>query len=148
MPRAVPGRAARIGAERHSALNRRCDTEPQGPAMRCLPIGKDLRMKPIFVMTLCAVLGTAAAPASAQDMQDTIGRILQGFQGGQSQQQDQRGGAQRRGDERRPVYDDRSDPRDRMRMLDEADRRLDAQQRQLDEDRRRIEAERRSLSRQ
>ncbi|MDN3564890.1 hypothetical protein ACFQY5_29905 [Paeniroseomonas aquatica] len=105
-------------------------------------------MKPILVMTLCAVLGTAAAPASAQDMQDTIGRILQGFQGGQSQQQDQRGGAQRRGDERRPVYDDRSDPRDRMRMLDEADRRLDAQQRQLDEDRRRIEAERRSLSRQ
>lgn len=106
-------------------------------------------MRPIIIMTMSVLLGSAAAPASAQDMQDTIGRILQGFQGGQPQQQEQRGSAnQRRSDERRPVYDDRSDPRDRMRMLDEADRRLDAQQRQIDEDRRRIEAERRNLSRQ
>ncbi|RYJ03385.1 MAG: hypothetical protein EON47_04255 [Acetobacteraceae bacterium] len=107
-------------------------------------------MRSVAVITLCAALGAGSVtPASAQDMQDTIGRLLQGFQGGQpqQQQQDPRGGGLRRGDERRPVYDDRSDPRDRMHMLDEADRRLDAQQRQIDEDRRRIEQERRRLSR-
>lgn len=106
-------------------------------------------MRSVAAIAFCAALGAAIAmPARAQDMQDTIGRLLQGFQGGQpQQQQDPRGGGQRRGDDRRPVYDERSDPRDRMRMLDEAERRLDAQQRQIDEDRRRIEQERRRLSR-
>ena len=106
-------------------------------------------MRSFVVIALCGALGaTASGPVQAQDIQDSIGRLLQGFQGGQQQQQQQdpRGG-QRRGDDRRPVYDEAGDPRERMRMLDEADRRLDAQQRQIDEDRRRIEQERRRLSR-
>lgn len=88
------------------------------------------------------------AEARAQDMQDTLGRILQGFQGQpQDQRQDQRGGPPRRDGDRRAAYDERWDSRERERALDEADRRLDAQQRQIDEDRRRIEAERRRLPR-
>ena len=105
-------------------------------------------MRSFVAIALCGALGAAAGgPVQAQDLQDSLGRLLQGFQGGQpQQQQDQRGGP-RRGDDRRPVYDEAGDPRERMRMLDEADRRLDAQQRQIDEDRRRIEQERRRLSR-
>ena len=107
-------------------------------------------MRQIMMVAVCAALGAAPLTgARAQDLQDTLGRLLQGFQGqqGQDQRQDPRGAPQRRDDDRRPVYSDRSDPRDRLRMLDEADRRLDAQQRQIDEDRRRIDAERRRLSR-
>jgi len=100
--------------------------------------------------TMAAALATmlAATGARAQDMQETLGRLLQGFQGqGQSQGQDSRAAPQRREDGRRAAYSDQWDERDRMRALDEADRRLDAQQRQIDEDRRRIDAERRRLSR-
>ena len=107
-------------------------------------------MRQIMMVAVCAALGMApAADARAQDLQDTLGRLLQGFQGqqGQDPRPDPRGAPQRRDDDRRPVYSDRSDPRDRLRMLDEADRRLDAQQRQIDEDRRRVDAERRRLAR-
>ena len=41
-------------------------------------------MRPVIAITLCAAIGaTTASPARAQDMQDTIGRLLQGLQGGQ-----------------------------------------------------------------
>ena len=103
-------------------------------------------MRQIMMVAVCTALGMVpVADARAQDLQDTLGRLLQGFQGQQGQ--DPRVAPQRRDDDRRPAYSDRSDPRDRLRMLDEADRRLDAQQRQIDEDRRRIDAERRRLSR-
>lgn len=103
--------------------------------------------RPVVAIALCATLGIAA-PARAQDMQDAIGRLPQGLQGGQPQQQDQRGsGPQRRGEDRRPIYDERADPSDRIQMLDDAERPLDAQQRQIDDDRRRIEQESRRLSR-
>jgi hypothetical protein len=108
-------------------------------------------MRQIMMAAVCtAALSMApVADARAQDLQDTLGRLLQGFQGqqGQDQRPDPRGAPQRRDDDRRSVYSDRSDPRDRLRMLDEADRRLDAQQRQIDEDRRRVDAERRRLAR-
>lgn len=109
-----------------------------------------------MVIMACAGLaaGSGLAPMTGagaqQDLQDTLGRVLQGFQGGQDPQRDPQQdprGPQRRGDDRRVDTGDRADPRDRMRALDEADRRLDAQQRQIDEDRRRIEAERRRLAR-
>jgi len=104
-------------------------------------------MRQIMVAAICAALtAVPLTQARAQDLQDTIGRLLQGMQGGQDQRQDERGPPLRRGDERRSAYDG-SDRRERMEMLDEADRRLDAQQRQIDEDRRRIESERRRLSR-
>jgi len=101
-----------------------------------------------MVAVLCAAaFGTApAASIRAQDLQDTLGRILQGFQG-QDQRYDPRSGPQRHEDGRRTVYSERWSVRDRLHALDEADRRLDAQQRRLDEDRRRIEAERRRLTR-
>ena len=123
-------------------------------------------MRRIIAAAVCAAaLGTAPlAEARAQDLQETLGRLLQGFQGpGQGQdprydprqdprydpRQDRAGPPQRRDADRRgtPVYSDRWEVQDRLRALDEADRRLDAQQRQLDEDRRRIEAERRRLTR-
>jgi hypothetical protein len=103
--------------------------------------------KMMLVAASVVLFGTAPlTEARAQDMQETLGRLLQGFQG-QDQRQDQRGGPPRREGDRRAAYDDRWDTRDRERALDEADRRLDAQQRQIDEDRRRIEAERRRLPR-
>ena len=118
-------------------------------------------MQRIMVAAICGALGMAlVGNARAQDLQDTLGRVLQGFQGqgqGQDPRQDprydprdsrqDRDGPSRRDGERRYIYDERSDPRDRLRALDEADRRLDAQQRQIDEDRRRVEAERRRLTR-
>ena len=116
-------------------------------------------MRRIMIAIVCAGLGTAAvSDAHAQDLQETLGRILQGFQGqGQDPRQDprhdprdqryDRAAPERRESDRRYIYNDRSEPQDRLRALDEADRRLDAQQRQLDEDRRRVEAERRRLTR-
>ncbi len=108
-------------------------------------------MRWIIAAALGATLGLAPVGGlRAQDLQDTLGRLLQGF-GGQGQQQgDPRyDGRQdpRAGDRRGAAYSERWDAGDRMRALDEADRRLDAEQRRIDEDRRRIEAERRRLSR-
>jgi flagellar motility protein MotE (MotC chaperone) len=109
--------------------------------------------KMMLVAASAALFGMLPpAEARAQDLQDTLGRILQGFQGPgqnerQDERQDQRGGPPRRDGDRRAAYDERWDSRERERALDEAERRLDAQQRQLDEDRRRIEAERRRLPR-
>jgi hypothetical protein len=114
-------------------------------------------MRHFMAAAVCAAaLGLAPmAGAQAQDLQETLGRILQGFAGPDPRQdprydprEDRRhdpreGGADRRG----AVYSDRWEGQDRLRALDEADRRLDAQQRQLDEDRRRVEAERRRLTR-
>jgi hypothetical protein len=124
---------------------------------------RKIQMQRIMVATFCAALSMApGGGARGQDLQETLGRVLQGFQGqsqsqGQGQGQDQRydprdprydrAAPERREGDRRYIYSDRSDPQDRLRALDEADRRLDAQQRQLDEDRRRIEAERRRLTR-
>jgi len=105
-------------------------------------------MRRILMAAACAGL-LGATPAAAQDLQETLGRVLQGLGGG-GQQQDQRYDPrqdQRGGGDRRQVYSDRWDTQDRARALDEADRQLDAQQRRIDEDRRRIEAERRRLSR-
>lgn len=110
-------------------------------------------MRQIMVAAVwAAALGVGTVTdARAQDLQETLGRILQGFQG-PDQRQDPRydprydpreGGGDRRG----AAYSDRWEGQDRLRALDEADRRLDAQQRQLDEDRRRVEAERRRLTR-
>jgi hypothetical protein len=111
-------------------------------------------MRRIMVAVACAaVLGAGpAGVADAQDLQETLGRILQGFQGQQGDpRQDPRQDPRhdpREGDRRGPaVYSDRWEAQDRLRALDEADRRLDAQQRRIDEDRRRIEAERRRLMR-
>jgi hypothetical protein len=110
-------------------------------------------MRWIVAAALCAALGAAPSPggARAQDLQETLGRLLQGFQGQQGQQGDPRQDPRhdpRDGDRRGgAAYSDRWEPQDRLRALDEAERRLDAQQRRLDEDRRRIEAERRRLMR-
>ena len=113
-------------------------------------------MRRIMMAAACAaVLGAApAGVAGAQDLQETLGRILQGFQGQQGDprydpRQDPRhdpreGGGDRRG---AAVYSDRWEAQDRLRVLDEADRRLDAEQRRIDDDRRRVEAERRRLAR-
>jgi hypothetical protein len=107
-------------------------------------------MRRIMAAALCAALGMApSADARAQDLQETLGRLLQGFQG-PGQQGDPRQDPRydpRDGDRRGAAYSDRWEAQDRLRALDEADRRLDAQQRRLDEDRRRIEAERRRLTR-
>lgn len=113
-------------------------------------------MRHLMAAAACAAaLGAApVGSARAQDLQETLGRILQGFQGPDQRQDprydprsdpryDPREGGERRG----AAYSDRWEGQDRLRALDEADRRLDAQQRQLDEDRRRIEAERRRLTR-
>ena len=110
-------------------------------------------MQRILVVGICAALGgLPIANAQAQDLQETLGRILQGFQGQGAQgdtQYDQRQDPRSdpRSGDRRSVYSDRWEAQDRLRALDEADRRLDAQQRRLDEDRRRIDAERRRLAR-
>ncbi len=115
-------------------------------------------MRRIMAAALCAALGMApSADARAQDLQETLGRLLQGFQGPGQQgdpRQDPRCDPRqdprydpRDGDRRGAAYSDRWEAQDRLRALDEADRRLDAQQRQLDEDRRRVEAERRRLTR-
>ncbi len=110
-------------------------------------------MRHFMAAALCAaaLATTPATGARAQDLQETLGRILQGFQGPDPRQDPRydprydprEGGGERRG----AAYSDRWEGQDRLRALDEADRRLDAQQRQLDEDRRRIEAERRRLTR-
>ncbi len=93
-----------------------------------------------------AALGTAPA-ARAQSLEETIGRVLQGFGGqGPDPRYDPRE-AERWRDDRRPAYSDRMEVRERLDMLDEADGRLDAQQRRIDADRRRIEEERRRLLR-
>lgn len=115
-------------------------------------------MRQIMAAAVCAAaLGVAPATgARAQDLQETLGRTLQGFQGPDPRQDprydpradpryDPREGGG--GDRRGAAYSDRWEGQDRLRALDEADRRLDAQQRQLDEDRRRVEAERRRLTR-
>jgi hypothetical protein len=116
---------------------------------------RKIQMQRIMVATFCAALSMVpGGGARGQDLQETLGRVLQGFQGqGQDQRYDprdpryDRAAPERREGDRRYIYSDRSDPQDRLRALDEADRRLDAQQRQIDEDRRRIEAERRRLTR-
>ena len=97
------------------------------------------------------IMAAVVTDARAQDLQETLGRILQGFQSPDPRQDprydpryDPREGG---GDRRGAAYSDRWEGQDRLRALDEADRRLDAQQRQLDEDRRRVEAERRRLTR-
>jgi hypothetical protein len=108
-------------------------------------------MRWIMVAAVCGAFIAAGTGAQAQDVQETLGRLLQGFQGqGQDVRQeprDERATPERREGERRYTSSDRSEPEERLRTLAEADRRLDAQQRQLDEDRRRIEAERRRLRR-
>jgi hypothetical protein len=113
-------------------------------------------MRWIIAAAVCTTLGVAPTGSlRAQDLQDTLGRLLQGFGGqGQGQQADPRYDQRqdprlegRGGDRRGAAYSERWDAQDRARALDEADRRLDAEQRRIDEDRRRIEAERRRLSR-
>lgn len=117
---------------------------------------------------LTALLATAAlgmagvADVRAQNVQDTLGRVLQGLQGGQDQrpapegyrESDQRRDDRdyREGDRR---YNDRDGERrgvrdgdDRRRSTGEAERRLDEQQRRLDDERRRIEIENRRLDRE
>ena len=108
-------------------------------------------MRQIMLVTVCAAaLGMASrSDARGQDLQETLGRLLQSFQG-QDQREDQRDprdGQQWREDDRRAGYSDRWEVRDRLRALDHADRRLEAQQRQIEEDRHRIEVERRRLTR-
>lgn len=106
-------------------------------------------MRQIMVAAVCAAALSVAtgADARAQDLQETLGRILQGFQGPDPRQDPRYDPREGGGDRRGAAYSDRWEGQDRMRALDEADRRLDAQQRQLDEDRRRVEAERRRLTR-
>lgn len=90
-----------------------------------------------------------APGARAQTLEETIGRVLQGF-GGQGQQDPRYDPrevreVERWRDDRRPAYSDRMDARERLDMLDEAERRLEAQERQIERDRRRITEERRQL---
>ncbi len=93
-----------------------------------------------------AAFGTASV-AQAQSLEETIGRVLQGFGGqGPDPRYDPRE-AERWRDDRRPAYSERMEARERLDMLEEAERRLDAQQRRIDTDRRRIEEERRRLLR-
>jgi hypothetical protein len=98
------------------------------------------------VVCAAAVFGTAST-GQAQGLEETIGRVLQGFGGqGPDPRYDPRE-AERWRDDRRPAYSERMESRERLEMLDEADRRLDAQQRRIDADRLRIEEERRRLLR-
>lgn len=104
----------------------------------------------IAVTAFAAALGMAPLTnARAQDLQETLGRLLQGFQGQDQREdpRDPRNGQQWREDDRRAGYSDRWEVRDRLRALDHADRRLEAQQQQIEEDRQRIEMERRRLTR-
>jgi hypothetical protein len=124
-----------------------------------------------LLRTLLITTALGAMPVTdvqAQDVQDTLGRVLQGLQGGQDQRpapegyrdDGRRGGdryrdADRRGDERGyrdgdRRYDERDTGRrgmqdgdDRRRSTGEAERRLDEQQRRLDEERRRLNRDRR-----
>ena len=102
----------------------------------------------LVVAAVCAAAAFGTAPTAwAQSLEETIGRVLQGFGGsGPDPRYDPRE-AERYRDDRRPAYSDRMEARERLDVLDEADRRLDAQQRRLDADRRRIEEERRRLLR-
>jgi hypothetical protein len=105
-----------------------------------------MRRSLIAAAVCAAVLGTAST-GQAQSLEETIGRVLQGFGGqGADPRYDPRE-AERWRDDRRPAYSERMESRERLEMLDEADRRLDAQQRRIDADRRRIEEERRRLLR-
>ena len=106
----------------------------------------------ILAAAVCAAFG--AAPAGAQTLEETLGRVLQGFgaQGQQGQQdprydprEDPR--AERFREDRRRPYDDRMEVQERIRVLDEAEQRLEAQERQIERDRRRINEERRRLTR-
>ena len=119
---------------------------------------------------LTALLAAAAfgiAPVEdvqAQDMRDTLGRALQGLQGGQDQRptpegyrdtdrrRDDREGDRRREDGRYREGDRRYDERDtdrrgmrdaddRRRSTGDGERRLDEQQRRLDTERRPAEME-------
>jgi hypothetical protein len=112
-----------------------------------------------LLTALCATAALGAAPAAhvrAQTAQDTLGRVLEGLQGGQDQRRAPEG---YRDDDRR--RDDRS-YRDDDRRRDERDvdrrgaregddrrpaadsgRRLDDRQRRLDDERRPVEEERR-----
>jgi hypothetical protein len=123
-----------------------------------------------LLRTLLVTTALGAMPvtdAQAQDVQDTLGRVLQGLQGGQDQRpapegyrdggrrDDRYRDADRRGDERGyrdgdRRYDERDTGRrgmqdgdDRRRSTGEAERRLDEQQRRLDEERRRLDRDRR-----
>jgi hypothetical protein len=113
-------------------------------------------MRRIMMAVIVGALGTAAAVVGAQgqNLQDTLGRVLQGYIQGGDPRQDPRAQydprspqdpSRRQWDERRDYHDRGAE--ERLRALDEADRRLDAQQRQIDADRRQIEAERRRLTR-
>ena len=108
------------------------------------------QMRQTILAAACVgVLGMAIpTEVTAQDLQETLGRLLQGFQG--QDREDQRGprdGQQWREDDRRAGYSDRWEVRDRLRALDHTDQSLEAQQRQIEEDRHRIEIERRRLTR-
>ncbi len=104
----------------------------------------------LIAAAVCAAAAlVAASGARAQSLEETIGRVLQSF-GGQGQGYDPRydpRDAERYRDDRRPAYSERMEARERLEMLDEADRRLDAQLRRIDVDPRRIEEERRRLLR-
>jgi hypothetical protein len=101
----------------------------------------------LIAAAVCAAALGAAPAAEAQSLEETIGRVLQGFGGQGTDPRYDPHEAERWRDDRRPAYSDRMEARERLDMLDEADRRLDAQQRRIDADRRRIEEERRRLLR-
>ncbi len=108
------------------------------------------------MMGLLAAAALGAAPVAdgrAQTAQDTLGRVLEGLQGGQQdQRRDDRGyrDADRRRDERdtdrrgsREGDDRRPAAADSGRRADERQRRLDDDRRPYDDDRRRTDRDRR-----
>ena len=112
-------------------------------------------MQRIMMATIVGALASVAVTGTqAQSLQDTLGRVLQGYMQGGDPRQDPRAQYDPRlsQDPGRGQWDERRDYHDRgaeerLRALDEVDQRLDAQQRQIDADRRQIEAERRRLAR-
>jgi hypothetical protein len=101
-----------------------------------------------LLRTLLVTTALGAMPvmdAQAQDVQDTLGRVLQGLQGGQDQRPAPEGyrDGGRRDDERDTGRRGMQDGDDRRRSTGEAERRLDEQQRRLDEERRRLDRDRR-----
>ncbi len=120
-----------------------------------------MRPKMLTALFAMAVLGAAPlADAGAQDLRDTLGRVLEGIQGseqrspppagyrdGDRRYEDQGypGGERRRGaeDDRQYRDEQRGSRDERRRSVDEAERRLDERQRRLDEERRRLDRERR-----
>jgi hypothetical protein len=112
------------------------------------------------ITALIAAVALSAAPlatAGAQDLGNTLGRVLEGIQGQDQGRRDTREDDRRYRDDRGYREDDRryrdergsyrGDEDRRREALYDQERRLEERQRRLDDERRRVEDERRRYDR-